>query len=166
MTGNKPLWAPWRVEYILGDKPAGCIFCPAEGVDRQKALILLETQHSIVLLNMFPYNSGHVMIAPKKHTAELTALTHEEAVDMFDLERESVEILKREYKPNGFNIGMNLGTAGGAGVKDHLHLHVVPRWNGDSNFMPVVAETKVMPEHLQETYGRLKPHFDALSKKP
>ncbi len=159
--GGAPLWAPWRVEYILSEKTGGCIFCPDEGGG--ESLIVYENPLALVMLNKYPYNSGHIMIAPRVHTADFKELTEETALTLFKLERDSLEIFKEEYSPEGFNIGMNLGLVAGAGVADHMHIHIVPRWNGDTNFMPVLGETNVMPEHLKATYERLRPHFDRLT---
>lgn len=155
------LWAPWRMEYIDTEKPDGCIFClfPAEGRDRER-LILGGTRRSIAMLNRFPYNNGHLMVIPRRHTADFTSLDAEEMADLHGLLRTSVAIVTRLYRPAGLNIGMNLGRSAGAGIADHLHWHVVPRWNGDTNFMPVVAETKVMVEHLDASFEKLRPAFD------
>ena len=155
-----PLWAPWRMAYIEGEKSAGCIFCalPKEK-DRRSNLILAQTAHSVVILNKFPYNSGHVLLAPKRHERELSALPQEEYQDLSEALRLSVDILRQAYRPGGLNLGMNLGRPAGAGVEDHLHWHVVPRWEGDANFMPVVGETRVISQHLLDSYDRLSPLF-------
>jgi ATP adenylyltransferase len=155
-----PLWAPWRMAYIEGKKPRGCIFChQPKKKDRRSNLILAQTAHSVVMLNKYPYNNGHVLLAPKRHEREISALPQEEYRDLSETLRLSVEILRRVYRPGGFNLGMNLGRAGGAGVEDHLHWHVVPRWEGDANFMPVVGETRVISQHLLDSYDRLIPLF-------
>jgi ATP adenylyltransferase len=152
------LWAPWRVAYLEVPAPAGCIFCvkPAEGQDA-KQWILHRGERAFVILNAFPYNGGHLMVAPFRHTADLESLSPEEQIEIFSLTRLSVSLLRAAYQPDGFNIGMNLGKVAGAGVADHLHMHVVPRWTGDTNFMPIVAETKVLPESLDQTYDRIEP---------
>ena len=159
------LWAPWRMEFILGEKPQGCIFCvfPAESgaAADQKNLILGRTAHSFAILNKFPYNNGHLMAVPRRHTADFAGLEPAELADLHELLRLSTEIVSQAYRPEGMNIGMNLGKCAGAGIADHLHYHVVPRWNGDTNFMPVLAGTKVMIEHLDESWRKLRALFDA-----
>jgi ATP adenylyltransferase len=152
------LWSPWRMEYIesANDPSDGCIFCdlPERGDDRD-ARILARTPGAFAILNTYPYNPGHLMIAPFRHSGELAELSDEEDRDVDGLLRRSVAALRSEMSPQGFNVGMNLGRVAGAGIPDHLHWHVVPRWNGDTNFMPVIGETRVMPELLDETYDRL-----------
>ncbi len=140
---------------------AGCLFCdkPEDGDDRA-ALILARAERAYVLMNAYPYNPGHVMVAPFRHIAELDGLDERELTDVDALLQRSVRALRESSGPDGFNVGMNLGRVAGAGVADHLHWHVVPRWNGDTNFMPVVGETRVLPELLQDTYDKLKPLFD------
>jgi len=139
---------------------SGCVLCslPAEGNDA-KNMIVSRSKHSYIILNKYPYNSGHLMVTPLRHTAELSALSNDELLDLHQLIRDSVEVLKQTFHPQGFNIGINLGEAGGAGIREHLHYHVVPRWNGDTNYMPVTGETKVLPESLDETYQRIAPSF-------
>lgn len=158
------LWAPWRMEFIKAEAPAGCIFCdfPAQtGADAdRKNLVLGRSPLSFAILNKFPYNNGHLMVIPRRHTAEFTSLSPEESQDLHRLLQLSVRILSEAYRPDGFNVGMNLGRSAGAGIADHLHYHVVPRWNGDTNFMPAIAQTKVMIEHLQASHDRLRPLFD------
>jgi ATP adenylyltransferase len=150
------LWAPWRIEYILAKKGEGCIFCvkPSPKEDRER-LILYRSKHTIIMMNRFPYNSGHLMVAPRKHSGDLDDLTPEELSDLSVHLRSVVSILRRAMNPQGFNIGMNIGQIAGAGVTDHLHFHVVPRWSGDTNFMPIVGDTTVVPEALKKTYGKL-----------
>lgn len=152
------------MELIGGEKPTGCIFClfPAETGDEadRRNLIVARTAHSFVILNRFPYNNGHVMVIPRRHTGELTALPPEEFADLHAALRETIEVVKEAYRPQGFNVGMNLGECAGAGIAAHLHYHVVPRWNGDTNFMPVLADTKVMIEHLSQTQQKLEAGFD------
>jgi ATP adenylyltransferase len=151
------------MEYIKAagaeDEP-GCIFCdlPARD-DDEKNLILARSNTAFVILNIFPYNAGHVMVAPFRHVGELEELSAEELADLDALLQRSIRALKEEYAPHGFNIGMNLGLVAGAGIPDHVHWHVVPRWNGDTNFMPVVGQTKVLPELLRETSARLAPRL-------
>ena len=156
------LWAPWRMDYIKQEKPRGCIFClfPAEESDRDN-LLLARSAHSFAMLNRFPYNSGHLMVIPRRHVADFTGLPEAELTDLQRLLRLSVSVLGEDYRPEGMNIGMNLGKIAGAGIAEHLHWHVVPRWGGDTNFMPVIAETKVMVEHLCGAFDRLRPKFDA-----
>jgi ATP adenylyltransferase len=152
------IWAPWRIEYVVSEKPKGCIFCdkPKEDDDR-KNLLLARAQRCAVMLNAYPYNNGHLMIAPYRHVAALTDLTDEEISDIMRTAQQCVRILQQEFKPDGYNVGMNLGRVAGAGIDDHLHLHVVPRWNGDTNFMPVLADTRVVPESLVATFDKLAP---------
>ncbi len=153
------------MEYIQAahdpDDTAGCLFCdkPNLGDDRA-ALILARAERAYVLMNAYPYNPGHLMIAPFRHTAELDGLDEGELADIDALLQRSVRALGESSGPDGFNVGMNLGRVAGAGVADHLHWHVVPRWNGDTNFMPVVGETRVLPELLEDTYDKLEPLFD------
>ena len=156
------LWAPWRMDYIKQEKPRGCIFClfPAEESDRDN-LLLARSAHSFAMLNRFPYNSGHLMVIPRRHVSDLNALPEAEHADLQRLLRIAVAVLSDDYKPEGMNIGMNLGRIAGAGIDQHLHWHVVPRWGGDTNFMPVVGDTKVMVEHLAGAFDRLRPKFDA-----
>ncbi len=159
----KRLWAPWRIEYIKMGKPEGCIFCLRDERDKDRDnLVLYRTSLAMVMLNRYPYTNGHLLISPHRHVADLNALTSEEKLDLFELIRVSSNVLTGAATPQGFNIGMNLGKAAGAGVDDHLHFHVVPRWNGDTNFMSVVADLRVMPENLLATYDALLPRFSAL----
>lgn len=157
------LWAPWRMELLQGEKPQGCIFClfPAETgeANDRKNLIVGRTASSFAILNRYPYNSGHLMVIPRHHTADLGALPPPEFSDLHQLLRQSVEVLREAYSPEGFNVGMNLGKVAGAGIADHLHYHVVPRWGGDTNFMPVLGETKVLVEHLLAAQERLSRLF-------
>lgn len=150
------LWAPWRMKYI--EKPAarGCIFCAATAGDPRERLLLGTSPASLVMLNRFPYQNGHLMVAPRRHTAKLHELPDAEHGDLGETLRRSVHTLEETFHPQGFNVGLNLGTCAGAGVADHLHWHIVPRWEGDSNFMPVLADVKVMPQHLLATYDQLQ----------
>lgn len=151
------LWAPWRMEYLTEPKLAGCIFC-AQGDDRE-LLVLQRTPKVLIMLNRYPYASGHLLVAPNRHTADLGALTDGEMLGLFRGASLCQEVLTRLSAPDGFNVGLNLGEAGGAGIAEHLHLHVVPRWKGDGNFMQVVADIRVLPEALLVTYDRLLPSF-------
>jgi ATP adenylyltransferase len=162
MSGQKPdiLWAPWRMEYILGEKEKGCIFCTRiKEEDDRKNLILYRGEHNFVIMNRYPYNNGHVMVVPYRHTSELEGLTDLESLEMMKIISKSVEVLRETIHPEGFNIGTNLGSIAGAGIDDHLHFHIVPRWAADTNFMPVVGQTKVISEALLETWERLKEKF-------
>lgn len=159
----KSIWAPWRMTYIEDGKKEGCIFCDKlKGKDARSNLVLTETVHSVVMLNKYPYNNGHLLLAPKRHESQLSRLAAEEYQDLCEALRSSVDILLKVLKPEGLNLGMNLGRCAGAGVEDHLHWHVVPRWEGDTNFMPVVGEVRVIPQHLLESYDRLSPFFKGL----
>ena len=157
------LWAPWRMELVKSGKPKGCVFCelPAQQADREN-LVLGRTARSFAILNRFPYNSGHLMVVPRRHTADFAQLAPEESVDLHRLLQTAVGILQDLYRPDGINLGMNLGVSAGAGIADHLHYHLVPRWSGDTSFMPVLAETKVVIEHLYQAFDRLRPRFDQL----
>lgn len=160
LEGVHVLWAPWRMRYIEEEKPSGCIFCLAKDESALRAnLILGVTAHARVMLNRYPYNSGHLLVAPHKHTAVLADLPEEVFIDLMALLRRTVTVAENALRPQGINVGLNLGTCAGAGVADHLHWHVVPRWVGDTNFMPVLASVRVMPQHLLETYDRLRPYF-------
>jgi ATP adenylyltransferase len=150
------------MEYINAshDENVTCIFCELlNSGDDEKSFILARDGSAFALLNAYPYNSGHLMVAPTRHVGELTELTGDELADASRLQQRSVRALRDEMQPQGFNIGMNLGRVAGAGVPDHVHWHVVPRWNGDTNFMPVVGATRVLPESLEDTYRKLKPRF-------
>ena len=151
----KTLWAPWRIEYITGEKEKGCIFCnkPLEGKDNEN-LILYKGETSFIIMNRYPYSNGHLMVVPYKHTNSMSELNDSERLELMNLTTKCIEILDI-MKADGFNVGMNLGTAGGAGIDDHLHFHIVPRWNGDTNFMPIIGDVKVMPEYLEDTYKTL-----------
>ncbi len=156
------LWAPWRIKYILEKKDEGCLFCGKSSPGDDAAnFIIARGEYSFALLNVFPYNSGHLMIAPYRHTAELDNLPPEEVADLMALVRVAIKALKSSLAPEGFNIGLNLGKAAGAGVIDHLHIHIVPRWQGDTNFMPVIADTGVVPQSLEETCRVLRTAFSA-----
>lgn len=154
------LWAPWRMEYIVNEKPAGCIFCVGNdpALDRER-YVLLRTPSSLVMVNRYPYTNGHLLVAPHRHVGDPDALTDAEMVDLFRTVRLCRTALQRASVPEGFNIGINLGRAAGAGVEEHIHLHVVPRWNGDTNFMSVLDDVRIMPENLLATYDRLYPFF-------
>lgn len=152
-------WTPWRGEYIKGgDKPdEGCVLCHVHEAQRDAEMLLLHRgTHAFVMLNLFPYNPGHLMVVPYAHTAEFAALDTETASEIMQLSQRCVAVLQAEMNPHGYNLGMNLGRVSGAGVDQHVHMHVVPRWNGDTNFMPVLAGTSVVPEALKEIAARLR----------
>jgi ATP adenylyltransferase len=156
----KSLWTPWRMGYILGEKPKGCLLCTKQGEPRERDkdnYILYRGPTCYILLNLFPYTNGHMMIAPYQHAASLEQLDDKPLQEMMALTRVSVAALNKDLSPAGFNIGMNLGKVAGAGIADHLHMHVVPRWQGDVNFMSVCAETRLIPEALDTTYDKLLP---------
>jgi ATP adenylyltransferase len=153
---TKPLWAPWRLEYVgSADEHRGCLFCLAAEGDDEERLVVHRGQEAFVLLNRFPYASGHFMVAPRRHKGEFAELADEELVEVHRLAAQGIGALAQLYEPQGYNLGWNLGRIAGAGIVDHVHLHVVPRWAGDTNFMPVLADVKVLPEHLLETRRRL-----------
>jgi ATP adenylyltransferase len=154
------LWAPWRMEYILGERECYCIFCPeGNGHSDEQRHILYRGRLVMVMMNKFPYNNGHLLIAPWKHVAGLEGLSEEEMSHIMQWLKISTRILKEAMRPDGFNIGLNLGSAAGAGVEDHLHFHVVPRWQGDTNFLAVLGDVRSIPEHLKRTYEKLLPYF-------
>jgi ATP adenylyltransferase len=150
------LWAPWRLEYIqAADEQEGCLFCDVLEREDEDALVVHRGDRAFVLLNKFPYSSGHFMVAPTRHVGEFGGLADDEVVDIHRLAREGIAALEDVYSPQGFNLGWNLGRIAGAGIVDHVHLHVVPRWAGDTNFMPILADVKVLPEHLMQARRRL-----------
>jgi len=159
------LWAPWRMDYILEARQKGCIFCkkPIERKDK-KNLILYQSDYAFVIMNKFPYNNGHLMVVPKRHCIDLDQLGDEEIQELSYLLKASTQVLKTCFHPHGFNIGMNIGRVGGAG-EEHIHFHIVPRWTGDTNFMPVLGETKIIPEYLEKTYQKLHYAFRDLFRK-
>ncbi len=165
----KRLWAPWRMEYILDEhKHEGCLFCDVSKKkgDRtnrsrdRRNLILHRGKHSFVILNKYPYNSGHLMVIPYFHTSTFDGLSDEVLFDLIKNVDMSVNILRDVLRPDGFNMGLNFGKVAGAGMESHMHIHVVPRWTGDTDSMPIIAETRVMPEHLKKTYNKLLKAFD------
>lgn len=159
----KSLWAPWRIEYILSKKGPGCIFCdmPAQGPEHDREnLILHRARHCFIILNRYPYNGGHLMVVPYHHTSSFDGLSSDVLAEIMELTRRTSDMLKEALRPEGFNIGINIGQAAGAGIREHLHLHIVPRWVGDSNFMAVMDEVRVLPEHLMATYDKLLPLFN------
>ena len=159
------LWAPWRMAYIDdGAKEPGCVFCTKyRQSDLKEGLVLTHSQHTVVMMNKYPYNNGHLLIAPKRHENNLAQLPGEVFGELNEVLRQAVEIVRQAFNSGGINLGMNLGKCAGAGIEAHLHWHIVPRWEGDTNFMPVIGETRVMPQHLLDSFDRLQPHFKNLS---
>ena len=151
------IWAPWRIQYIQMEKPEGCILCekPGQNNDAQN-YILHRGDKNFIILNSYPYNPGHLMVAPYRHVASLEKLTDEERREHFEIVSRSVRVLRQVFNPGGFNIGINLGKTAGAGIEDHFHTHIVPRWQGDTNFMPVLSDVRVLPEALADTYQKLR----------
>jgi ATP adenylyltransferase len=156
----KTMWAPWRMEYILGEKDKGCIFCIA--LSDQDNLTLYKGEVTMVVMNKYPYINGHLLVAPTRHLSLLEQLHKNEMADLLETVEKSVGILKKVMNPDGFNVGLNLGKVAGAGVEEHLHFHIVPRWFGDTNALTVFADVRVIPEHLQATFRNLKPYFDKM----
>jgi len=159
----KALWAPWRMSYILGgDKPEGCIFCQGwDGVGYDN-LVLGVGESCLAMMNKYPYNNGHVLVAPKRHVADLASLSPQEQSDLIHNVTLATKAMKELMNPEGFNVGLNLGRTAGAGIEEHMHFHVVPRWGGDTNFMTVLGEVRSIPEHLEVTYRKLKPYFSQM----
>ena len=162
----KRLWAPWRMAWIAAGKaPSGCIFCDAyTGADDRVRYVLARAERAFLMLNAFPYTSGHLMAAVRRHVGTVADAELDELTEAMALVQRAIGALSAEYRPHGFNIGINQGRAAGAGIEDHLHIHVVPRWDGDSNFMPVLADIKVVPEHLLETRKRLQAVWSELAE--
>ncbi len=160
---QKPLWAPWRMEYIEAPKPDGCIFCqfPAEQGEEadRRNLIVHRSASSFTMLNRWPYNSGHVMVIPRAHVDQIEGLSPPAFHDLHEELRCAIAVIRKVYKPQGLNVGMNLGLVAGAGIEEHLHYHIVPRWGGDTNFMPVLADTKVIVEHLEAAWEKIRKGF-------
>jgi len=156
----KHIWAPWRIEYIKAEKPKGCILCdkPKEKKDKEN-YILYRGKKNFIMLNAYPYNPGHLLIAPYRHIAGLENLTEEERNEHFALVSHSIVVLKEVFNPAGFNMGANLGRVAGAGIDDHFHSHIVPRWQGDNNYVPVLADVRVIPQALADTYDSLAGKF-------
>jgi ATP adenylyltransferase len=153
---RRPLWAPWRIEYIKGPKPDECIFCAASRTDDDAAARVVDRgDRCFTMLNAFPYAGGHLMVAPHRHIGDLEACEPDELHDLMALTQRAIRALREVASPHGFNVGLNLGKVAGAGFGDHLHLHLVPRWEGDTNFMPVVADTRVISEALEATQAAL-----------
>jgi|TARA_B110000467_G_scaffold144442_1_gene147217 ATP adenylyltransferase len=159
------IWAPWRMDYIQTPKVDGCVFCnKAHSDDDKKDLVLFRGKESYVLMNLYPYSNCHILITPYGHTADTNSITPDGNKEIMWLANQTMNILKLKVDADGFNFGANIGKAGGAGIEEHLHYHIVPRWNGDTNFMPVVGNTKVIVEGLMESWEKLRPHFDKLKE--
>jgi ATP adenylyltransferase len=157
------LWTPWRYKYIVSDKGSECIFCDAlQNAESSKSLVIHRGKYNIVMLNRYPYSNGHIMIAPNEHVASPELSGSDTLFEMLMLVQNCLEALRESYKPCGFNIGMNLGRAAGAGIEDHYHLHIVPRWEGDTNFMTVLNDVRLIPQDLNDVYGQLKPLLDKI----
>ncbi|MFH2036514.1 MAG: HIT domain-containing protein [Candidatus Zixiibacteriota bacterium] len=160
---NKAIWAPWRAEYILGPKEKGCIFCNRlKKRSDFKNLIVHRGEKVFVILNKFPYNSGHSMVVPKRHLASLDDMTKTEAIEFFEMIRLTIRVTRKAFNPDSFNIGMNMGAGSGAGIPEHVHMHIVPRWAEDTNFMPVIGNTEVVSFPLELIYEKMKKGFDDL----
>ena len=154
------MWAPWRIDYILGEKEPGCVFCKALADDA--ALTLYRGAETLVVMNKFPYINGHLLVAPVRHVSALSELARAEMGTLLYTVEQSIAVLKAIMRPEGLNVGLNLGKVAGAGIEEHLHFHVVPRWSGDTNALAVFADVRVIPQHIQETHALLKPHFDRI----
>ncbi|MFN3505415.1 MAG: HIT family protein [Caldimicrobium sp.] len=162
---RRVLWAPWRGEYVSGKREKGCIFCPPKNpTSPEERPILYLDDKVMVMLNKFPYNTGHLLISPIRHIAELKDLQEEEMLALMKMAQNSIEILKKVLNPDGFNVGFNLGKVAGAGYPDHIHLQIVPRWEGDINFLSILDDLRLASHHYLRVYELLKPHFEALKK--
>ena len=161
------LWSPWRLPYVAGEKAEdGCVFCNAVNRGAGEPLTLWTGRHCFVILNKYPYNNGHLLVLPLRHTSNLVSLTPDELQELAVLTQRSEQALTEAYSPHGINVGAHLGKPAGAGLLDHVHVHLVPRWNGDTNFMTVVSQTRVLPEDLSASAARLRPIFERLTNRP
>lgn len=160
------LWAPWRMRYIKGEDRVsrGCVLCEAPRMDDKEALIVYRGERAYVILNKYPYNSGHLMVVPYRHVPDIVDLDKEELAEMMELARASIRALREAFRPHGFNLGVNIGEAAGAGISGHVHLHVLPRWVGDTNYTMTFAGVKVIPQALEETWAVLKPIMEKLAR--
>jgi ATP adenylyltransferase len=160
------LYSPWRYGYVTGtsEPQSGCVFCAAQVVSAADPLVVARGVAAFVILNLYPYNSGHLMVVPARHAASLAELSQDELVELVTLTQRAEIALTEVYRPQGINVGLNLGRAAGAGIADHLHIHLVPRWTGDTNFMSVVGQTRVLPEEVPESAARLRPVFERLER--
>ena len=160
------LWSPWRLAYVTGTSDAqGCVFCEALASESAAPLVLFRGDTCYVILKLYPYNNGHLMVVPNRHVASLAECSVAELGEMMELTRRAEIVLAEAYRPQGLNVGINLGRSAGAGVVDHVHIHAVPRWTGDTNFMSVIGQVRVLPEELDETARRLRPIFERLAGK-
>ncbi len=170
---KRPIWAPWRIDFIRSEKDNKCFLCNkqnnsnnsanyAESNEEDEKIVLYKGEHIFIILNRYPYNPGHLLLSPYRHISDISYLTKEERVEIMDLLIVAQDIIKKEMNPDGFNIGFNLGSAAGAGVADHIHMHLVPRWSGDNNFMPVIGNIRVVPESLEATAKILKKYFQKI----
>lgn len=157
------LWSPWRLEYVTGDKSTGCALCEAPRLPGAQSLVVFTGATAYVVLNLYPYNNGHLMVVPLRHTPSLATLTPEELQEVAVLTQRAERALVQAYNPQGINVGINLGKAAGAGILEHMHVHLVPRWSGDTNFMTVIGETRVLPETLADSAARLRAVFASLT---
>ena len=160
-THLKVLWAPWRYSYVTkaskqNNRDRKCIFCEAPRKSDEESLIVYRSTHSYIIMNLYPYNTGHVMVVPFRHVASIEELSDEELLDLMRTTKIALKIIRMAYNPDGFNIGVNIGRVAGAGIEDHVHIHVVPRWNGDTNFMPVIAGVKVIPQDIRSSFKMLR----------
>lgn len=159
----KNLWAPWRIDYILGPKPDECVFClPSDLKEDEQRLVLYRGRTCFVIMNKFPYNNGHIMVCPYRHVMAIEDLDASESQEVMELLQRCASILKEHFHCEGINIGLNQGQAAGAGIREHLHFHLVPRWNGDSSFIAVMDDARCIPQYLAETWSQLKPYFDGV----
>ena len=156
------LWSPWRLDYIIGPKDNACVFCRAAA--EADPLVVFQGELAYVILNLYPYNNGHVMVVPYRHESTLAGLTREEMNEVGLLTQRAETALREAYRLEGINVGVNLGSAAGAGIEEHVHIHLVPRWNGDTNFMTAIGQTRVLPEDIQSTAARLRPIFERLAR--
>jgi ATP adenylyltransferase len=156
MAAIENLWAPWRLEYVARDKPDGCVLCAKQHEDDAQAHVVARGEHCYAVLNLYPYNNGHLMVVPYRHVADLEDLTAAESAEAQRMLERGIRAARAAMGPGGFNVGLNLGEAAGAGIASHLHWHLVPRWQGDTNFMPVLADVRVMPQHLDTTWKLLR----------
>jgi ATP adenylyltransferase len=162
----KQLWAPWRMPYLKTGRTKGCIFCakPRRKNDRSN-LILYRGRHSFIMMNLYPYSNGHLLVSPYRHVDSFEGLDLPTLTDLMRNTQRAIKALRRIFRPDAFNLGVNQGREAGAGIESHVHLHIVPRWNGDTNFMPVLSDTRVIPEHLGSSYDKLLPLFETVRRK-
>jgi ATP adenylyltransferase len=163
----RQIWAPWRMAYVGGERThEGCVLCAIAEGDDEGNRVVEQAELTYTVLNLFPYSSGHVMVVPRRHVPDITELDADEGAALFAGAQRAVRVLQEAFKPDGFNLGINAGVAAGAGIAEHVHLHVVPRWSGDTNFMPVLADVKVIPEHMEQTARTLREAYARLGRSP